>query len=184
MAWSSDGQRVLCCNSGSSSQLNVIDVGKDGSSWTLKSSWTQAAAAESTIEMAEFLPDKKIVAIEQKEGVGTSLLLFSADGELVKKVDLNVSNTKSNGTVPNPMMITPCKDGLVAAVFDGGVVCVVQAEDLKLHSQFKPVSAYLVVMDKADGEVESSEWGLCALRHDIQISMEAILACHPARSTE
>ena len=28
------------------------------------------------------------------------------------------------------------------------------------------------------------EWGLCALRHCIQISMEAILACHPARSTE
>ena len=28
------------------------------------------------------------------------------------------------------------------------------------------------------------EWGLCALRHGIQISMEAILACHPARSTE
>ena len=25
-------------------------------------------------------------------------------------------------------------------------------------------------------------WGLCALRHGIQISMEAILACHPARS--
>ena len=30
----------------------------------------------------------------------------------------------------------------------------------------------------------SYEWGLCALRHGIQISMEAILACHPARSTE
>ena len=29
-----------------------------------------------------------------------------------------------------------------------------------------------------------AEWGLCALRHGIQISMEAILACHPARSTE
>ena len=28
------------------------------------------------------------------------------------------------------------------------------------------------------------EWGLCALRHGIQISMEAILACHLARSTE
>ena len=27
-------------------------------------------------------------------------------------------------------------------------------------------------------------WGLCALRHVIQISMEAIWACHPARSTE
>ena len=26
--------------------------------------------------------------------------------------------------------------------------------------------------------------GLCALRHGIQISMEAILTCHPARSTE
>ena len=26
--------------------------------------------------------------------------------------------------------------------------------------------------------------GLCALRHGIQISMEAILDCHPARSTE
>ena len=30
----------------------------------------------------------------------------------------------------------------------------------------------------------SEECGLCALRHGIQISMEAILACHPARSTE
>ena len=30
----------------------------------------------------------------------------------------------------------------------------------------------------------SGEWGLCALRHGIQISMEAILACHPVRSTE
>ena len=29
-----------------------------------------------------------------------------------------------------------------------------------------------------------SRWGLCALRHGIQISMEAILACHPARSIE
>ena len=28
------------------------------------------------------------------------------------------------------------------------------------------------------------EWGLCALCHGIQISMEAILAWHPARSTE
>ena len=28
------------------------------------------------------------------------------------------------------------------------------------------------------------KWGLCALRHGIQISMEAILPCHPARSTE
>ena len=28
------------------------------------------------------------------------------------------------------------------------------------------------------------EWGLCALRHGIQLSMEAILACHPARSTD
>ena len=27
-------------------------------------------------------------------------------------------------------------------------------------------------------------WGLCALRHGIQISMDTILACHPARSTE
>ena len=27
-------------------------------------------------------------------------------------------------------------------------------------------------------------WGLCALCHGIQISMEAIMACHPARSTE
>ena len=30
----------------------------------------------------------------------------------------------------------------------------------------------------------SLKWDLCALRHGIQISMEAILACHPARSTE
>ena len=28
------------------------------------------------------------------------------------------------------------------------------------------------------------QWSSCALRHGIQISMEAILACHPARSTE
>ena len=28
------------------------------------------------------------------------------------------------------------------------------------------------------------QWGLCALRHSIQISMEAILSCHPARSTK
>ena len=30
----------------------------------------------------------------------------------------------------------------------------------------------------------SVEWGLCALRHGIQFSMEAIFACHQARSTE
>ena len=30
----------------------------------------------------------------------------------------------------------------------------------------------------------SGQWGLCALRRGIQISMEAILACQPARSTE
>ena len=30
----------------------------------------------------------------------------------------------------------------------------------------------------------SRERGLCAFRHGIQVSMEAILACHPARSTE
>ena len=29
-----------------------------------------------------------------------------------------------------------------------------------------------------------TKWGLCAIRHGIQISMEAILAWHPARSTE
>ena len=28
------------------------------------------------------------------------------------------------------------------------------------------------------------QWGLCALRHGIQISIEAILACHRARLTE
>ena len=28
------------------------------------------------------------------------------------------------------------------------------------------------------------KWGSCALRHGIQNSMEAILACHPAQSTE
>ena len=28
------------------------------------------------------------------------------------------------------------------------------------------------------------QWGPCALRHGIQNSMEAILACHPARSTK
>ena len=28
------------------------------------------------------------------------------------------------------------------------------------------------------------QWGLCTWRHGIQKSMEAILACHPARSTE
>ena len=28
------------------------------------------------------------------------------------------------------------------------------------------------------------KWGLCALRHGIQISMEAILACHPVRLSE
>ena len=28
------------------------------------------------------------------------------------------------------------------------------------------------------------QWGLCPVRHGIQISMEAILACHPARSTK
>ena len=33
-------------------------------------------------------------------------------------------------------------------------------------------------------EYTSTQWGLCASRHGIQISMEAILACHPARSTE
>ena len=31
---------------------------------------------------------------------------------------------------------------------------------------------------------EHEQWGLCTLRHGIQISMEAILACNPARSTE
>ena len=31
---------------------------------------------------------------------------------------------------------------------------------------------------------KSRKWDLCALCHGIQISMEAILACHPARSTE
>ena len=30
----------------------------------------------------------------------------------------------------------------------------------------------------------SFQWGLSTLRHGIQLSMEAILACHPARSTE
>ena len=34
------------------------------------------------------------------------------------------------------------------------------------------------------GLSNDTKWGLCALRHGIQISMEAILACHPARSTE
>ena len=31
---------------------------------------------------------------------------------------------------------------------------------------------------------DTKKWDLCVLRYDIQISMEAILACHPARSTE
>ena len=32
--------------------------------------------------------------------------------------------------------------------------------------------------------VGMAEWGLCTLCHGIQNSMEAILACHPALSTE
>ena len=36
----------------------------------------------------------------------------------------------------------------------------------------------------AEVPTRARRWGLCALRHGIQISMEAILACHPARSTE
>ena len=32
--------------------------------------------------------------------------------------------------------------------------------------------------------LQQQQWGLCALRHDIQISKEGILACYPARSTE
>ena len=38
--------------------------------------------------------------------------------------------------------------------------------------------------EHADETFSPTQWGLCALRHGIQISMEAILACHPARSTE
>ena len=33
-------------------------------------------------------------------------------------------------------------------------------------------------------QVNEKDLGLCAFRHAIPISMEAILACHPARSTE
>ena len=33
-------------------------------------------------------------------------------------------------------------------------------------------------------EWKGIQWGLCALRHGIQISMEAILTCHPALSTK
>ena len=39
-------------------------------------------------------------------------------------------------------------------------------------------------ISKSREYVPLSWWGLCALRHGIQISMEAILACHPTRSTE
>ena len=39
-----------------------------------------------------------------------------------------------------------------------------------------------IVLDPI-GEL-STRWGLCALRHGIQFSMEAILACHSVKSTE
>ena len=49
----------------------------------------------------------------------------------------------------------------------------------------------LGVLRQADQRTQSfpfqiviHQWGLCALRHGIQVLMEAILACHPAKSTE
>ena len=36
----------------------------------------------------------------------------------------------------------------------------------------------------AENSTDFGKWGLCALRHGIQDSMEAILACHPGLSTE
>ena len=51
------------------------------------------------------------------------------------------------------------------------------------------VTRALLLSNPGDREVHArftheSEWGLCALRDGIQTLMEAILACHPARSTE
>ena len=43
---------------------------------------------------------------------------------------------------------------------------------------------HLLVLFAAYVCLQDGQWGLCALRHGVQISMEAILACHPARSTE
>ena len=51
---------------------------------------------------------------------------------------------------------------------------------LKWNSQ----SSEILVSSKSWVGEACLQWGLCALRHDIQISMEANLACHPARSTE
>ena len=45
-------------------------------------------------------------------------------------------------------------------------------------------SGGLIDLRVVDRIAKRFQWGLCALRHGIQISMEAILACHPARSTE
>ena len=57
---------------------------------------------------------------------------------------------------------------------------------LKLLQGFITVKLLMTInANSATCEREGGmQWGLCALRHGIQNSMEAILACQPALSTE
>ena len=48
----------------------------------------------------------------------------------------------------------------------------------------KAWSSFCIVVGYIHRDSYSMRWGLCALHHGIQNSMEAILACYPARSTE
>ena len=66
------------------------------------------------------------------------------------------------------------EDGVVV-----GVGCPLADQLLPLISTEK-----VDAVAKSDVTLSKVQRGLCALRHGIQISMEAILACHPARSTE
>ena len=55
---------------------------------------------------------------------------------------------------------------------------------LRYITKFRQVKKKKSENTPSQFENKPVEWGVCALRHGIQISMEAILACHPARSTE
>ena len=55
---------------------------------------------------------------------------------------------------------------------------------LQVDARLRIVFEWPLVSRRRLPHLQDLQWGLCALRHGIQISMEAILACHPARSTE
>ena len=101
------------------------------------------------------------------------------------------TDTQANTYTPEIIHIPPCENQLDHPQWSS-CECTLAgstASYTRVYSRHFPNLLFIFAFSALRISLEtfkfcSIQWGLCALRHGIQISMEAILTCHPARSTE